>query len=242
MRNLVLGLSASLLMLGGTTASATLSYSVSDASGSCGGHGLWTAGSVVVAGQAGGCTPYFSVDATQSTFVIDENNLTAALDMRVDNNVLGNVHAIVDLDLGGFAEAHNPYKLEGGLPYLAANDGSSLPSPLDNLNNYDIDFFTTVSGNIKFYLDDVLQDTVDIDAYAGGHAFQWGLGANAKSQSAFGGSAWLIPDGFSGHWDLNLTFTSIPGGARVPEPATLGLTGLALLAFARGRRRRQLAG
>lgn len=251
MQRTILFLAAALFLLIGGPASATLLFTVSNADNpSCGSHGLWTAGSTIGSINTSGCGSYFSVDSANSTLVIDEINLTAILDMRVIN--ASGFVAEVNLTFSDFAETHSPYKVEGGANYTPgeAPTGDDLTGVLALPGNGDIDFLRAVTGNITFFdLANVLVATVDVNAFetdGGGnpYAFQFGDGANAKSPTAYGGSAWIKPvlNGTpfaQSHWDLNLAFTAQPSPGVIPEPATLWLSGLGLLAAARARRQRQ---
>ena len=160
-------------------------------------HGLWTNNTNVgsdrfYAFQSG---TIFTVDTVAGTGTLTGTAINGS------NNV-----AEINLSFGGFLEttlgSAFTYKQEGGLAYDPVTD-----TP-------DVDFFTTATGSITI---DSYEYMLRSNPFAGGHAFQYGQGANAKN-GAFGGSSWLLVEGANGerprHWDLNFNLTA------VPEPAT----------------------
>ncbi|WP_229956545.1 PEPxxWA-CTERM sorting domain-containing protein [Parasphingorhabdus litoris] len=160
-------------------------------------HGLWTNNTNVGADR-------FYAFQPGTIFTVDTDTGTGSLvgtAINGSNNV-----ANIDLRLGGFLEttlgSAFTYKKEGGLAYDPVTD------------TQDVDFFTTASGTISI---DGYSYMLRSNPFAGGHAFQYGIGANAKN-SAFGGSSWLLVEGENGerprHWDVNFNL------AAVPEPAT----------------------
>lgn len=209
---------------------ATVIYNVQSTSvTNCAGapHGLWTNDDI-----AGACGNYFDIQ-DGSTFTIfndDANsaNWTAELDATAINPY--GLIADIFITFSGFAESNDPYKQEGGAAYDPNTDFNT--GILADPSNTDIDFFTLIDGSIS--IDN--NGTVNINNMVGNYAFQFGLGANAKSVTEFGGSAWIVPDGLydQDHWDLNLTF--VP----VPEPTSLVLMGIGLLVIFSSRRRLQI--
>lgn len=170
-----------------------ITYQVSDAtSGSSYPHGLWTSQDI----QTGSGSPYFSIDGLLNIddSDINPNNWSATLVAKATNPQ--GLEADINLAFNNWVTDYN-YKQEGGLPYNSAN----------------VDFFTSVLGTIT-----IDNKTYDIDAFAGGFGFQYGLGANAKNPNAFGASAWVqsCQNGTNGacmkshHWDLNLNLTPVP--------------------------------
>ena len=198
-------------------AQAAKVYNVSSTSvTNCGSapHGLWTNNY-----YSGACGNYFDIqDGSTFTFNNDDANpanWTGSLNMTAQNPF--GLVATMSFTLGGFAET-GAYKKEGGVAYDPVTD-----TP-------DIDFFTVLSGII--FIDG---ETFEVAPMA--YNFQFGTGANAKSPTEFGGSSWLKSvgeqDQFNGHWDINLTFTEVPG------PAAAGLIGLGLIGIGLARRRRK---
>ncbi len=193
-------LSSTLALLAASTvictsaSAAEIVYNVSDFTG--GKHGLWTNKSDE------GADRYYSIE-DGTTFTVDTDTMTAVL-AGTAKNASGTI-AVLDLTFGGFLENLNgtsfTYKKENGVSYNAATD-----SP-------DIDFYSTATGTIT-----VGGNTFALNStnpFAGGHLFQIGTGANAKSVTDFGASSWLIVDGQQSHWDINVQLS-----AAVPEPAT----------------------
>ncbi|MEM7564564.1 MAG: PEP-CTERM sorting domain-containing protein, partial [Pseudomonadota bacterium] len=192
---------------------AALIYQVSDTSVvNCtdSPHGLWTNNSV----GGGSCSNYFSISGlfTVDNSDADSDNWTGSLVATATNPQ--NVVANINLSFTGFLDALSApydYKQEGGAAYNAAT----------------MDFFTGVSGSIG-----ILGTDYSIDSFVNDYTFQFGLGANAKNASEYGGSGWIQgPNLGSHHWDLNLTF------AKVPEPGIFALFGLGLLGLGLARRR-----
>lgn len=193
-------------------ANANMVYSVHSTSvENCAGapHGLWTNNDIKDA-----CGNYFDIQS-DSTFTLNngsanESDWFAEL-LATAKNPFG-TEATINLTFKYFAETY-AYKQEGGIPYDPMTDDP------------DIDFFESVAGTI-----DIGPDTFHITGLAGGFAFQFGPGANAKSPFEYGGSAWIISNDFpSTHWDLNLTFEPINVPlTNVPEPSAWLLLVLAL--------------
>ena len=248
-RKALLAIAVSTLLAAGNA--QAIIYQVGNAATNCGSapHGLWT-GSDDMSGQSPSQSCFANYAVESGTFAInadanDPGGYTAELDLQVRNP--HNVVAIVDLHLFNFNDVYDPYKREGGRAYDAQNDPND-GSPA-TIADGDIDFFAGLSGDITFYIDDgqqlLFQEVVNFTDYEfdsrGTYAFQFGTGANAKSATAFGGSAWIKPIGKqSSHWDLNLTFnapTTPPN--QTPEPGTLALFALALIAATRMQLRRE---
>ena len=180
-------------------------------------HGLWTSSDFAHNYWDINSGTYFTIDdnGTPGTTVDDTATLIGSA-----TNAKGDV-ADLYLNFSGFldsldtANSHN-YKVESGLPYDALT----------------MDFFESVSGTIEFAS---LGKTVTIDRMVEengkDYTFQFGLGANAKSPTEFGGSAWIQSSSSvplanqiaSHHWDLNLTLHE------TPEPATIVIWSLILL-------------
>ncbi|MCH9699010.1 MAG: hypothetical protein K0U68_12985 [Gammaproteobacteria bacterium] len=189
-----------------------ITYTVSDAtSGSTYPHGLWTSQDI----QTGSGSPYFSIDGLLNIddSAANSNNWTATLVAKATNPQ--GLEADINLAFNNWTTDYN-YKQEGGLPYNPAN----------------VDFFTSVLGTIT-----IDNNIYDIDGFASGFGFQYGLGANAKNPNAFGASAWIqsCQNGVNGacmnshHWDLNLNLAPAP----VPIPGAVylfvsGLFGLGI--------------
>lgn len=160
-------------------------------------HGLWTNNS------NNGADRFYAFQPG-SIFTVDTVSGTAALTGTAING--SNNVAEINLRFGGFLEttlgSAFTYKQESGGAYDPFTDTA------------DVDFFTTASGSIAI---DGYSYMLKADPFAGGHAFQYGLGANAKN-GAFGASSWLLVEGENGeqpgHWDINVNL------AAVPEPAT----------------------
>ena len=158
------------------------------------------------------CANYFSIDGT---LTIDGE--TEAVLVATATNPDG-VVASINLVFTEWVDDFN-YKVENGAA-----------------TSENVDFFTNVLGTIT-----IGSDTFDVDGFAGGFAFQFGLGANAKDADVFGASSWIqtCTDGIDGacmqshHWDLNLNLTP------VPVPAAAWLFGSALMSVAGLGRYRQ---
>ena len=206
-----------------TVAQATTVYNVNSTSVvNCGSasHGLWT-GQQNFSG--GSCGNYYDI---AGVFQVndddaDTNNWTGSFDAFAINPQ--GTTAEIHLTFSDFAETGN-YKKENGVTY---NAGTDTP---------DIDFFQAIAGTIE--IDSV---TYTVDGFAGGYSFQWGPGGNAKSATEFGGSSWLLMSSaggaLSGHWDLNLAFSTPPTSTEVPEPGVVALFGMGLLGLGLARRR-----
>ena len=155
--------------------------------------------------SGGSCANFFDITGSFKQFA----DGTASLNATAINP--DGLMAIIRLSLSDF-DATTPidgYKQEGGLPFDPVN----------------VDFYNAIKGSIE-----INSVTYTISFFR--HSFQFGLGANAKSKTEFGGSTWICPvDNCVGsqHWDLNLKFTE------VSEPGTLLGLSLALLVFGRKR-------
>lgn len=209
MKKIILAVSALAALVASSLSSAAViaQYDVSSTSAlNCSGspHGLWTHS--VFSGSS--CANFFDINGLFTQY----DDGTASL-IAMAQNPAG-LTANVNISLGDFnaTTGADGYKQEGGLAFDAAN----------------VDFYNSISGTI-----DVAGNTHDISFFR--HTFQFGLGANAKSQTEFGGSAWVCPHAdCSGpeHWDLNLTFTS------VPEPSALALLAMGLIGFGASRKKK----
>ncbi len=163
-------------------------------------HGLWTG--FMLTGE---CANYFDIDA--GTLFTEFYDGTATLTGSATNQF--GVTATIDLFLSDFAEVGN-YKQGGGVAYDPLTD-----TP-------DIDFYQSVSGTIT-----LLGVVHEISLHA--FDFQYGIGANAKTNE-YGAAAWVNASGYADyHWDLNLAF--------VPEPTTIALLGLSLAGLGFTRRK-----
>ena len=208
-----------------TLFSATLTYAatyhVTDTSKvNCSGapHGLWTNSDI----DGGSCSNYFSIDGSLEIVTDDANSDNWYAELTATAINPQNVEANIAIRFDDWADGHS-YKQEGGAPY--------------DINQ--VDFFTKILGVIT--IDNV---DYDIDGFAGGYAFQYGLGANAKDPNVLGASAWIrsCTDGTatglacmdSHHWDLNLEISP------VPVPAAAWLFGTALIGFIGLSRRRNI--
>ncbi len=191
-----LALAASGMMT--TTASAeVLIFNASNYTSGNNKHGLWTNNTNVGSDR-------FYAFQNDAIFTVDTIAGTATLTGTAING--SNNVADINLSFGGFLEttlgSAFTYKKEGGLAYDPLTD------------TQDVDFFTTATGSIAI---DGYSYMLQADPFAGNHAFQYGVGANAKN-GAFGASSWLLVEGEGGerprHWDINVNL------AAVPEPAT----------------------
>jgi hypothetical protein len=208
-------------------ASATVKYDVRSTSVvNCDSapHGLWTNSDM----SGGDCANYFNIYGLLEidNLASDSSYWTATLTGAAANPASDGDVAVLDLYLSGFVESNDPYKEEDGAAYTPTDDGL-LADPVNN----DIDFFTNISESIV-----INGDSYDITHYVGDYAFQFGRGANAKSPTEFGGSAWIqSADMTSDHWDLNLTFLppSIP--TVVPAPGAIAVFVLGLFGLGFGR-------
>lgn len=195
-------------------------------------HGLWTASDLY--GTSGSGSNYY--DITSMLFTQYDDG-TASL-IGTATNPLASV-ANVELYFGTFRGAilddstqtdiDNEYKQENGSGY----------------SEVDHDFYATVSGTITFGA-----EVVAINNYVNNFSFQFGLGANAKSTTELGASAWIqdFDNGTnsstgmeSHHWDLNLRFEPVSFTGSVPEPASLMVWSVLMTAVVPFRRRRRRA-
>lgn len=218
---------AGLLAALSATAQATTVYNVQSTSAiNCGSapHGLWT-GQQNFSG--GSCGNYYDIAGvfTVNDDDADTNNWTGSFNAFAINPQ--GTTANIQLTFSDFAETGN-YKKENGANYDV------------NTDTPDIDFFESIAGTIE--IDSV---TYTVSGFAGGFAFQWGPGGNAKDANEFGGSSWLLMAGpggqLPGHWDLNLTFASPNTTTDVPEPGAVAVFGLGLLGLGLARRRMRKA-
>lgn len=188
-------------------------YNVSDAANpSCGGHGLWTGD------DFSGCSNNFSIQAG-STLTVDKTPTTGSAVLAATAKNSEGLIAIINIVFSDYADDKGAkgYKQEGGLAY----------------NTINVDFFQSILGTIT-----IGKETYDIDAFRA-YQFQFGLGASAKTETAFGASAWIksCQNGVDGacmssdHWDLNLNLTPTP----IPGALVLFGIGLAGLGVVRKR-------
>lgn len=215
---------------------ADVIYDVSDTSVvncSSAPHGLWTNNDT----GGGSCSNYYSMQAgsTLTIFNNDPNqaNWTAALSATAENP--NGVIATINLNFSQFLET-STFKAESGNGSYSSNPGAFDSVDLASASNVDIDFFKTISGTIAF--SDVTNVNVSVNpisivSMVGNYSLQFGMGANAKSASEFGASAWIQTEDMTGndHWDLNLKL------AAVPAPSMLILLSIALLNLGLVRRR-----
>ncbi|MEO0439186.1 MAG: hypothetical protein AAF098_20100 [Pseudomonadota bacterium] len=223
------------LLAGEAFAGPIVSYKVSNATknGNDIGHGLWTSN------QSDFTPNQFSINPDTWFQIYDINGvITGYLFGSATQQGGDGYTAEFDITLTGFQDETGgdpevKYKKEHGIAYA---DSTNDPNDFANPGNNDIDFFSEISGTILF--SDAGDDTdVDVefckDGWCG-YVFQFGVGASAKSKTAFGGSVWLDnPDITNGHWDFNLDFEvatpddDVPN--RVPAPSSLLLLSLGLL-------------
>ncbi len=183
-------------------------------------HGLWT-GNQNFSGTT--CGNYYDISGifTVNDDDADTTNWTGSFNAFAINPA--GTTANIQLTFSDFAETGN-YKQENGASY---NAGTDTP---------DIDFFQGISGTIE-----IDSTTYTVAGFAGGYSFQWGPGGNAKVASEFGGSSWILMQGLSGHWDLNLTFGAPITTTEVPEPGLVAVFGIGLLGLGLARRGRRKA-
>ena len=188
----IAGAAACTTMALATPASAaTVVYNAVDYTG--GNHGLWTNNY-----NPNGTGVYYSF--TDMIYTFDTVTMVGVLTGTATN--AGGDTAAINITFSDFAETHK-YKKENGIAYDEATD-----SP-------DIDFLTSAVGTITI---DGMVFNLSQNPFAGGYAFQYGTGANAKNATDYGASAWLMTDENDRHWDLNF---QLVGG--VPEPTTWAL-------------------
>lgn len=211
---------------------ATILYNVTDTgptgSGcdSTHGHGLWTASDFN--GTGGSCENFFSIDSM--TLEIDDSaansmDWTGLLSGTAINS--NGIIASVELELSGYSEDHTAFSLKTG------GSGAHVA---------DWTFFSDMFGEIVF--SSANKDGIsefEIEGIVGNYGFQMGDGANDKTATPDGASAWIRSPDSSGytetntyHWDLNLDLELV---TEAPEPMTLALLGLGLLGL--GVRRKQ---
>lgn len=160
---------------------------------------------------SGSCANFFDISGSFKQF----SDGTATLNATAINPA--GLMAVIRLSLSAF-NATTPidgYKQEGGLAFDPVN----------------VDFYNAIKGTIE-----ISSVTYEISFFR--HSFQFGLGANAKSKTEYGGSAWICPVADcvgSQHWDLNLKFTESITTTNVNEPTGIIALGLALVLL--GRRR-----
>jgi len=218
---------AALVLFGLQGASAAVVYNISSTGvTNCTNapHGLWTNGMQLP--TSGNCNQYYDI-APGTVFTFNNPGASSGWTGSITGTAVNpsNVTATINLQLTDFRDdlsgTGQTCKQEGGAPYDPAT----------------MDFFLNMDGIISI-------DGTDyaVDSIAGGHAFQWGIGANAKSPTEFGGSVWLNMAGVtSGHWDLNLVFGAPTENDNIPEPGMLALFGLGLAAVGFTARRKRTA-
>lgn len=219
LKNIQLLAVAAFLFMGAASSNA-ITYEVTDSVYNCSGspHGLWTNKDF----SGSKCANFFSISGLLKVDTSSENaeDWFAVLDAKATNP--DGKDADINITFSDWTGEHK-YKRENGAAYNPDN----------------VDFFQDILGTIV--IDDV---TYDIDGFAGGYAFQYGMGANAKNPGVFGASAWVqscTDDNYipgtqcmnSHHWDLNLNLS------QVPLPGALILFGSALFGMGAIRRKRK---
>lgn len=193
-------------------------------------HGLWIANDADnLLGNSDTGAQYFDILAGTLFTLFDDD--TAKLTGSAVNPY--GDKATFNLTFTGFADAlpngAADYKKEGG----------------DDYNPLTQDFYENITGQIVFDpISSATDTTVEFGTYVDPHFLQFGPGANAKSESEFGASAWIREAGWTqgsggdnmlaDHWDLNLTLEAIP------EPTTFfvwSLLGLSAIPTGRKLRR-----